>query len=81
MSLLDLLPEIGSLSRHDKRTLFEWLAADLARGEEPPVIEADRTFPIWSPDRAFGAAAEMLRALEEDAKGPMVSARERIARP
>jgi hypothetical protein len=44
--------------------LAEGLAADEEAG-----IEAGRSYPVWSPERAFGATDEMLRALSSE-KGP-----------
>ena len=46
--------------------LIELLAADLAQAEEPPVIQPGQSFPLWSPDRAYDAAAVLLRALDEE---------------
>ena len=65
MSLTDVLPEIQTLSRLDKIRLIQILAQELAR-DESELIEAGRSYPIWSPDRAFSAAASLLQALDED---------------
>jgi hypothetical protein len=34
--------------------------------EESELIEPDRSYAIWSPDRAFWAADALLRALEDE---------------
>ena len=65
MSLTDVLPEVQKLSRRDKIRLIQLLAQDLERDEEE-LIQPGRSYPIWSPDRAFTAAAELLQALEDE---------------
>jgi hypothetical protein len=62
MSLAEMLPNIHALSRLDKLRLIEVLAHDLAEGEEP-LIPPNRSYPVWSPSEAFGAAETMLRFL------------------
>ncbi len=64
-SLNDVLSDLHELSRIDKIRVIQFLADDLAH-EESSLIEAGRSYPIWSPDKAFSAAATMLQALEED---------------
>jgi hypothetical protein len=65
MSLADVLPEVQLLSRLDKIRLIQFLAQDLER-DDVGLIEPGRSYPVWSPDRAFTAAAALLQALEED---------------
>lgn len=65
MSLAEVLPEVQSLSRLDKIRLIQFLAQELGQAEGE-LIESNRSYPIWSPDRAFTAAAAMLQALEDD---------------
>jgi hypothetical protein len=62
MSLNEVLPEVRSLSRVDKIRLIQFLAQELER--EEGLIEPGRSYPVWSPDRAFTAAAALLQALE-----------------
>jgi hypothetical protein len=69
MSFLEWLPEVRALSRIDKLQLIRVLAEDLARSEEAPPFEAGREFPLWSPDRAYDAAAVLLRELETERTG------------
>jgi hypothetical protein len=65
MSLAEVLPEVQSLSRLDKIRLIQFLAQALER-EDGGLIEPGQSYPVWSPDRAFTAAAALLQALEED---------------
>jgi hypothetical protein len=65
MALAEVLPEVQSLSRLDKIRLIQFLAHELER-EDSCIIEPGRSYPVWSPDRAFTAAAGLLQALEED---------------
>jgi hypothetical protein len=69
MSLAEVLPEVQSLSRLDKIRLIQFLAQELER-DDGSLIEPGRSYPVWSPDRAFTAAATLLRALEEDKGQP-----------
>ncbi len=69
MSLVDVLPEVRSLSRIDKIRLIQVLAQDLERSDDD-AIEPGLSYPISSPDTAFAAAAALLQALEEDKGQP-----------
>lgn len=69
MSLDEVLPGIQTLSRVDKIRLIQLLAQELER-DDGGLIEPGRSYPVWSPDRAFTAAAALLRALEEDKVQP-----------
>jgi hypothetical protein len=69
MSLAEMLPEVQRLSRLDKIRLIQFLAQEL-EGDEEGLIEAGRSYPIWSPDRAFTAAAALLQALDEEKSQP-----------
>jgi hypothetical protein len=66
MSMADLLPDVRSLSRSDKLRLIQFLARELEQ-DEGGLIEAGRSYPIWSPDRAFPAAETLLQALDPGA--------------
>jgi hypothetical protein len=70
MSFAELLPSVRSLSRIDKLQLIQLLAADLAQAEDPAPISAGQTYPLWSPDRAYDAAAVLLQVLEEESGSP-----------
>jgi hypothetical protein len=69
MSLTEVLPEVQALSRVDKIRLIQILAQELERNEGG-LIEPGRSYPVWSPDQAFSAAAVLLEALEEDKRQP-----------
>ena len=69
MSLAEVLPEVQSLSRLDKIRLIQFLAQELER-DESNLIEPGRSYPVWSPDRAFSAAAALLEALEDEKGRP-----------
>jgi hypothetical protein len=63
--LPELLPAIRSLTRADKLRVIELLAGDLAREENPPLLEAGNTYPIWTPLFAEEASAILLKELEK----------------
>jgi hypothetical protein len=69
MSLTDVLPEVQTLSRLDKIRLIQFLAQELA-GDEEALIPPGQSYPVWSPDRAFSAAAALLQALDDDKGQP-----------
>jgi hypothetical protein len=70
MSIMELLPTLRTLSRIDKLRLIQLLAEDLAQAEEPSPISAGQTYPLRSPDRAYGAAAVLLEVLEAEGARP-----------
>jgi hypothetical protein len=70
MSLAEMLPQARALSRIDKLRLIQQLAEDLAQAEEPTPFVADQTYPLWSPDQAYDAAAVLLRELEAERTRP-----------
>ena len=65
MSLPDVLPELRSLSRIDKIRVIQFLASEL-ENDVSELIEPGKSYPIWSPDRAFQAAEKLLQALHDD---------------
>jgi hypothetical protein len=69
MSLAEVLPEVQALSRTDKLRLIQFLAQELV-GEKSTVIEPWQSYPIWSPDSAYTAAATLIQALEEEKSRP-----------
>jgi len=62
MSLAEILREVQALCRLDRIRLIQILAQELER-EESELIEPGRSYPIWSPDRAFTAADALMDAL------------------
>jgi hypothetical protein len=69
MFLTDVLPEVQTLSRLDKIRLIQFLARELEEDEEG-LIEPGRSYSVWSPDRAFTAAAALLQALQDEKGQP-----------
>jgi hypothetical protein len=69
MSFLELLPEVQALSRLDKLRLIRLLAEDLAQLEQSTPFEQGRE-SLWWPDRAFNAAALLLRELNMERPAP-----------
>jgi hypothetical protein len=69
MSLAEVLPEVQALSRADKLRVIQFLAQELAREEGCP-IEPGRSYPVWSPDSAFAAAAALMQALQNEKGQP-----------
>lgn len=69
MSLAEMLPEVQSLSRRDKIRLIQFLARELEQ-EDVAEIAPGQSYPVWSPDQAFTAAATLLQALEDDKVQP-----------
>ena len=69
MSLTEVLPEVQTLSRLDKIQLFQFLAQELEQDEHGPITPG-RSYPIWSPDQAFTAAATLLQALADEKGQP-----------
>jgi hypothetical protein len=69
MSLTELWPQVQSLSRAGKLRVIEVLARELA-DSETSLIQAGQAYPIWSPDRAFEAAATMMRVLDAEKEKP-----------
>ena len=66
MVLAEVLSQAPGLSRPDQLQLIEALAADLRRPEAEPAVDLvpGREYAVWSPDAAYGAAAELLAALD-----------------
>ena len=69
MSLTEVLPEVQTLSRRDKFRLIQLLAQELAQDDDG-LIEPGRSYPVWSPDTAFTAAAALLKALDDEKAQP-----------
>ena len=63
--LAEVMPEVKSLSRADKLRLIQLVAEELALVEQAG-IEADQSYPVWSPESAFSAADAMLHVLSRD---------------
>ena len=65
MSLTELIPIIHTLSNSEKAQLFDLLKAELTREDNIAPLEHDKTYPLWTPYGAFGAARALMDALQE----------------
>lgn len=66
MTLKELLPSLHALPRADKLRVIQLLVADVASEDGIASVQADATYPVWSPHEAFEGAATLLRVLEQD---------------
>jgi hypothetical protein len=65
MPLTELLPILQELSRADKLRVLQFLVLELAK-EEGALLMPEVSYPIWSPNEAFDAAAVLLNVLESE---------------
>lgn len=65
MAIPDVLLELRALSRIEKIRVIQFLASEL-ENDASELIESGQSYPVWSPDRAFPAAAALLQALHDD---------------
>jgi hypothetical protein len=65
MSLTALIPIIRALSDSEKAQLFTMLQAELAGEDSSAPLEHEKTYPVWTPYGAYGAARVLLNALQE----------------
>ena len=65
MSLTELIPIIRTLSDSEKAQLFTMLQAELAGEASIAPLEHEKTYPVWTPYGAVGAARVLLNALQE----------------
>lgn len=65
MSLTELIPIIHTLSESEKAQLYAMLQAELSREASIAPLEHEKTYPVWTPYGAFGAARVLLNALQE----------------
>jgi hypothetical protein len=66
----ELLPNLKELSRDDKLKVMQYLILELSqevdKTENPlHMLQADATYPIWSPYECYEAADAMNKMLEE----------------
>lgn len=65
MSLTELIPVIRALSSSEKAQLLDMLKSELAEEDNVAPLEHDKTYPLWTPYGAFGAARVLMNALQE----------------
>ena len=66
MSIAEIIPAVRALSRSEKFRIAQMLLDDLANEELPAVFLEGHTFPIYTPEYAPDAAAQLAKALMED---------------
>jgi hypothetical protein len=70
MSITESVPVVRGLSRGEKFQLAQMLLEDLAREEQQPVFKEGQVYPIFTPEYAPQAAAQLARLLEEEGPSP-----------
>jgi hypothetical protein len=65
MTVAHILTEIQSLPRSDKLQLLGLLVQEL-EAEDPLLLEAGATYPIWSPEQAFEGAETLWQILQAE---------------
>ena len=66
MSIAEIIPALRALSRSEKFHLAHLLLEDLAQEEQPTVFKDGQIYPIYTPEYAPGAAAQLAQLLEEE---------------
>jgi hypothetical protein len=65
MSITEILPAVRALPRSDKFKLARLLLDDLAGEELLSSLKPGQEFPLYTPEVAPGAAAQLATLLEE----------------
>ena len=68
MSIAEIIPTVRALPRSEKVKLVRLLLDDLAGEELLSLLKQGQEFPIYTPEFAPGAAAQLARLLEEQEK-------------
>jgi len=63
------MPDVQALSRIDKIRLMQALAQELD-GDIGAWIEADKSYPVWSPFEAHAAADVLMKLLQQERGQP-----------
>jgi len=66
MSITEIIPEVRALSRGEKFQLAQFLLEDLATEDQALLFKAGQVFPIFTPEYAPDAAAQLAQVLEEE---------------
>ena len=66
MSIAEIIPAVQTLSRGEKFHLAQLLLDDLAREELPALFKEGQVYPIYTPEYAPGAAAQLAQLLREE---------------
>lgn len=70
MSIAEIIPAVRALSRSEKFNLAQLLLEDLASEELPTVFKEGHVYPIYTPEFAPGATAQLAQALKEEGTRP-----------
>jgi hypothetical protein len=68
MSITEIIPAVRALPRSEKFRLVQLLLDDLAGEELLSTLKQGQEFPIYTPEFAPGAAAQLATLLEEQGK-------------
>jgi len=63
MSTTEIIPAIRALSRSEKIQLTQILLEDLAKDEVGAIFKEGQVFPIYTPEYASAAAAQLAKVL------------------
>ena len=66
MSIAEIIPAVRALSRGEKFQLAQLLLEDLAGEELPALFKEGQVYPIYTPEYAPGAAAQLAQVLREE---------------
>ena len=66
MSIAAIIPAARALSRGEKFQLAQMLLEDLAKEELPAIFKEGQAYPIYTPEYAPGAAAQLAQILKEE---------------
>jgi hypothetical protein len=69
MSIAEIIPAVRALSRGEKYQLAHLLLEDLANSEPAAVFAEGQIFPIYTPEYAPNAAAQLAQLLEKERTG------------
>ncbi len=69
MSIVEIIPAVRALSRSDKFRIAQLLLDDLAAEEFSTAFQEGQVFPIYTPEYAPDAAAQLAQALREEGAG------------
>ena len=63
MSIAEIIPAVRALSRGEKFQLAQILLEDLASEELPTIFKEGQVYPIYTPEYAPDAAAQLAKVL------------------
>ncbi len=70
MSTAEIIRAVRALSRTEKFQIGQTLLDDLAKEELSAAVLEGHVFPIYTPEYAPDAAAQLAKALTEEGTGP-----------